>query len=434
MILASALLLSGVSLAIEPGPYEVASEDIVFNDDHAGRVWATVHYPASGGAPDLSGGPYPLAAFLHGYLGSAWMYEGACDHLASLGFVVVNMDTQTGLYLDYDDYARQTRAALRWVDAASDRPEDSLAGLVSDAPWTAMGHSMGGGTLARLTELEPRIRTLVGFMPYSSDDPRDYGTLASFDGAALYLTGTEDDTATPALVADWFLRMDATARGLYMVLPGLGHQAICDLDFAEEPMSNDDQLDAVLGVAGAFLSAEVLGEAERMGEVLRTSPALLRSNSLDPVVVAEPQDESTVSVALAATLGATATIYAGSGPGETEGMQGVGLAGAVEIGSLDLPDGVGTIEVTLPATLEGAAWIQVVFDEVGSAPVDVFGIGAPAGDAPAEVAAPDGGTDDLDSPAPEVIVATGACGGCDQTGGAAWGLLAVLPFLQRRRT
>ena len=239
MILASALLLSGLSLAVEPGPYEVASEDIVFTDANAGRVWATVHYPASGGAPDLSGGPYPLAAFLHGYLGSAWMYQGACDHLASLGFVVVNMDTQTGLYLDYDDYARQTRAALRWVDAASDKPDNALAGLVSDAPWTAMGHSMGGGTLARLTELEPRIRTLVGFMPYSSDDPRDYSTFAAFDGSALYLTGTEDDTATPALVADWFARMDATSQGLYMVLPGLGHQAICDLDFDEERMSNE---------------------------------------------------------------------------------------------------------------------------------------------------------------------------------------------------
>lgn len=432
MILASALLLSGVSLAIEPGPYEVASEDIVFNDDHAGRVWATVHYPASGGAPDLSGGPYPLAAFLHGYLGSARMYQGACDHLASLGFVVVNMDTQTGVFLDYDDYARQTRAALRWVDAASDKPSDPLAGLVSDAPWTAMGHSMGGGTLARLTELEPRIRTLVGFMPYSSDDPRDYGTLAAFDGTALYLTGTEDDTATPALVADWFLRMDTTAQGLYMVLPGLGHQAVCDLDFGEEPMSNDAQLDAVLGVASDFLRAEVLGEPERMGEVLRTTPALLRSNSQEPVVSTEAVDASTVSVAVAATLGANAKLYAGSGPGETAGLAGVGLADAVAVGSLDLPDGVGTLEVALPAALEGVAWIQVVFGDGRIALVDVFGVGAPD---PADVAPTDAGSGDLDSPAPEVIVATGACGGCDhRSGGAAWALLAVLPFLQRRRT
>lgn len=431
MILASALLLSGVSLALEPGPYEVASEDIVFNDEHAGRIWATVHHPASGGAPDLSGGPYPLAAFLHGYLGSAWMYEGACDHLASLGFVVVNMDTQTGLYLDYDDYARQTRAALRWVDAASDRPADPLAGLVSDAPWTAMGHSMGGGTLARLTELEPRIRTLVGFMPYSSDDPRDYGTLAAFDGTALYLTGTEDDTATPALVADWFLRMDNTSHGLYMVLPGLGHQAVCDLDFGEEPMSNDAQLDAVLGVAGDFLRAEVLSEPERLGNVLRTDTTLLRSNSLEPVVVAEPTDGTTVSVAVAATLGATATVYAGSGPGETAGLAGVGLSDAETVGSLDLPDGVGTIEVRLPATLDGAAWIQVVFDDEGSTPIDVFGVGAPAAEPPAG-GPNDAASDELGAPA--VIVATGACGGCDQTSGAAWGLLAVLPFLQRRRT
>ncbi len=84
------------ALAAPPGSYEVAREPVEFVAFGQGTINATIHFPAvakNGQAvPDLSGAPYRGAAFLHGYLGSAWMYNEACDHLASMGMVVVNMD------------------------------------------------------------------------------------------------------------------------------------------------------------------------------------------------------------------------------------------------------------------------------------------------------------------------------------------------------
>ena len=180
------------ALAAPPGTHAVATRDIRFEHPTAGTVRAKVHYPAmeAGRAkdPDPSGGPYPLAAFMHGYFGSAWMYTQTCDHLASMGLVVVNIDTLNGPVLEYNAFARDTRAAMVWVDDRHDQDDHWLQGMVSqDDDWIAMGHSMGGATMSVLIGLEPRVRTLVGFMPYSSFDDDDYATSCIFIQSNCFL-------------------------------------------------------------------------------------------------------------------------------------------------------------------------------------------------------------------------------------------------------
>jgi hypothetical protein len=110
------LLIAGMTVGVvaEPGTFPVSHRDVYLWDAEAGPIWARVHYPATRDGeeapPDTAQGPYPLTAFVHGYFGSAWMYQHAADHIASQGMVMVNMDTQTGVFLDMPSDARSPAA------------------------------------------------------------------------------------------------------------------------------------------------------------------------------------------------------------------------------------------------------------------------------------------------------------------------------------
>ncbi len=438
------------ALALTPGPYLTGYRDVVFQDPTAGTVYARVHYPAltegERAEPDAASGPYPLAAMLHGYLGSAWMYQSAADHVASLGFVVVNMDTETGLVLDVERYAQDTRAALAWVEDRE--PGNWLDGLTDGGPVVAMGHSMGGATLARLVQLQPRIDTLIGFMPYLSEDPADYLGFSEFEGSALYLAGTSDETSTYEVVRDWYRAMDATGQGLWMELKDVGHQAVSDIDFDDSPKSDPEEREIVLQLAEDFLRARRLGESDGWRRLLDGAPpeTAQASASSAPVLVVVPGETAAVAVTLAARGDGEVTLYGGRGPGETtlDGVT-VGLRDAAVLGRVTLADGIGRTRVDVPERLAGLAWVQAAdaTGPVGPA-VDVYGVGDPGPeDAPSDTATPDdtepggqggpggsGGIDEGD------VVATGsACAGCSTAsppGGFGW-LTLVAAWRGRRR-
>ncbi|HMV69590.1 MAG TPA: hypothetical protein PKA64_22300 [Myxococcota bacterium] len=387
MILLAALM--STAAALDPGPYTVSYRDERFFDGDAGLVWVRVHYPATRRAPgapaDRPDGPFPVAAMMHGWLGSAWMYQEAAAHLASLGVVVVNMDTQTGPFLDIPSFARQTRAALRWAEDRGADPSHWLYGMADGGDFIAMGHSMGGATLAHLTDIEPRVSTLVGFMPYASDDPDDHTAMTVFSGDALYIAGSLDTTSTPDIVHDWYDRMTETEHGLFVEVDGLGHQAISDVDFGEEPLSNEEQRDIILEIATDFLRAERLGEPDLLQGVLRAPPRPLTdraSHSLDPMTWATPTDPGQATVTVAGPRVGVASVFAGRGPGRTDTPAGpIGLRDAVEVGAVTLADGLGEATVELPPALAGLAWVQALIPYEGSTligpAVDVYGVGDP---------------------------------------------------------
>jgi alpha-beta hydrolase superfamily lysophospholipase len=151
-VIVALLAISTSALASPPGTFTVSSWDTVIDGGEAGSVWFKLHYPAVsadyGADADPSGGPFPVVAFMHGYLGSAWMYSDAADTLASMGAVVVNLDIETGLTIDTTRMARGTRAMLWWVDDNSRDPEHWLAGMSDGGDWAVGGHSMGGVALA----------------------------------------------------------------------------------------------------------------------------------------------------------------------------------------------------------------------------------------------------------------------------------------------
>lgn len=358
-----ALALVSAALSAPTGPHAVGIRDVNIHDAHYGQGWveARVYYPAlSDGfhtAADTASGPYPLTANMHGWLGQAWMYDDICEELASWGFVVASTDTQTGLFMNTDRFARDTRALLQWVEDRSGQAGHWLEGTVSAAPWSAVGHSMGGATLGELIGIEPRIDATVGFMAYEGD-PGYYTNAAAFDGAALHLAGTHDTTAPPAMQLDWFLSHTSARRNLIYEITGAGHQAVTDFRDNEEPMSDANQFDIVAYLASTFLRAEVMGDEDLYAELLGPDTAVIPgqrgSRGRDPVAWATG-DGATVDVGLAGWPGALATVYLGTGPGLTGSIE---LADAQLVAEIPLVDGLADAALAVPAGLVGEVWLQ----------------------------------------------------------------------------
>jgi len=376
MLVLSHLLLS-VAQAAQPLPASMWDE--WFTDTDAGLVRARIHYPATSSdyGADPAGGDYPVIVFMHGYLGAAWMYTEACSELAGQGYVVINLDTEVGPWIDTDRLALDAQAALHWLESASGDADHWLSGMAADGDWIGMGHSFGGIALARLVSLEPRVQTVVGFMPYTphSDEHDDY---ADFEGRALFLGGTEDETSTPEMVEGWFDALTLPSQGLHYTIDGAGHQAVSDFEWQTESMPDLEQRQVVLSLASDFLAARY----ERLICALPAEMTMQQSQSTEPITWTLPSSEQVVQLGLAGELGAQAVIYAGRGPGETLTDDGtILLRDAAPIASIALNDGLACADVVLAESLSGIGWLQVAFVGAGGTTlgeaIDVFGAGDP---------------------------------------------------------
>jgi dienelactone hydrolase len=408
-------MLAWIAASAGAGPLAVG-----WADDEFDGVPARVFYPAEedgeGATPDLGAGPYPLAGFLHGWLGSAWMYDEVCIELASWGYVVASLDTQTGLFLEMDSYADEAAAMMRGVDARSREGDPLLGGLVSDADWVAVGHSMGGGTLPHLLALEPRIRTAVQYMPYEGY-PEYYDELSGWDGSLLILSGTHDTTAPPVLQDEWFASAGSAARLLLVRLTDVGHKAVTDLTFGEDPIPDDLQREVVITLGTTFVRAEHGGDedlwAELTGAAQGGIDATAASDGNAPVLWATPVDGE-VEVGVASRLGTEVALAFGPSADPT-GWDGGDAA------SLSLPDGIGSGRVPLPA-VDGDLWVAARAEGGWTRAVQV--VDAP--DAPPPV---DEDEDPADgSPAPD---GRDSCG-CASLSGPVWPWPVALLGWRRR--
>ena len=121
------------------------------------RLYCPAVSAGQGTAPDPSAGPFPLVGLLHRYLGDPTNYDLLSTHIASWGFFLASIDTETGPNALMRREAQDTADMLNWVAAESADPSSSYFGMVAPGPWGAVGHSMGGGALFYLIEDEPNI-------------------------------------------------------------------------------------------------------------------------------------------------------------------------------------------------------------------------------------------------------------------------------------
>ena len=110
-------------------------------------------------APNISGGPYPLVAFSHGFASSPTYYSYLLEHLASYGFVILAPDHLETSYLDDDQWRdlaptsiNRPQDMVRVLDYAETLTSSSgaLSGLIDMNQVAVVGHSYGGYTALAL--------------------------------------------------------------------------------------------------------------------------------------------------------------------------------------------------------------------------------------------------------------------------------------------
>ncbi len=463
LLLAATLAATAAPVGTHPSTWW---DETVYTE--TGRpVWFRVHYPATsdqyGSDADPTSGPYPVVLWFHGYLGQAWMYQTVADAVASKGFVVINMDVEITTFMDPYVLGELGLFALEAVEGWSVEPGHWMEGMTDGGALTVIAHSMGGIAMAHAVDLEPRISTVIGFSPYRDDD-HQWDAYRDFGGAALLLTGDEDETSPPEMVrGEWFDDLDAPGRGVYGVMLGTGHQAVTDVEFEEAALTDAEQLEVSTTVAAAFLDAQVTGDEDAWDALLCTPPTpwdALASQSHDVVTSAAIASDSLVRLGLAGAGAREAVIYLSTAPGETETEHGtIALHEAVVATRVALPDGAGCQDLTLDEDVAGQAWVQVALvgeDDVQLGRViDLFGTGATTPDDDPDEEEPEDtgpGTDDAPgdtgphddtddtgprgrSPAASGAREMGGCA-CSASGAALPATLALLPALvvaRRRR-
>lgn len=292
MSLLIAWMVAALAAPEDPGPYPAGWRDVSLYDAAQGWVPARISYPAlasaQGAAAAPATGPYPLVGLQHGWLGDAEGLHDLAVHVASHGFVVVATDTNSGLFPDTDDYARDTSALLHAVERKSADAGHWLFGMASGDPWSAVGHSMGGQTLAPLIGVEPRIEVIVGMQP-AGGDAADEAAYRAWTGASLFLAGSMDLIVPPGVVYDWFALGDSVRRNVYLELVGGGHTGPTNTGF-DGSLSHAEQHAVHRRLVTAFLQAEVLGDEDAWAWIVgdRTYPLDIESASAEPVLWTAP--------------------------------------------------------------------------------------------------------------------------------------------------
>ena len=411
MLLALLFALPVQSQSLEDdGPLAVGWQDVTFPDPSGGTLSGRLYYPATsagqGTPPDALGGPYPLVGLLHRYLGDPSDYDILSTHVASHGFVLASIGTQTGPTALMRRLAQDMADMLGWFAGESSDPTSPYAGLVAPGPWGAIGHSMGGGALFYLIEDEPNVRVLVAMEPYRG------GALGGFAGATanlqaftgrLFLIGGDADLTAPAATHSYryFTTASQAARNLHTTVAGLGHQGPTDEPPTGEPLTPAEQNALHRRLGTGFLLAELQGledlYVELIGEAVAGKDWTQESRTRDPVLWAAPSRArpSSFVAGVAGAAGDFSYVLASLGAASVPtgfGLLGLDLASAALVGSPSLPF-AGSVELRMPvrASLEGVPlFVQALVAGPGggtltrtsSTVVPRFVFGSPAGAVP----------------------------------------------------
>lgn len=157
------------------GPFAVSTQTVRGN----GFGGATVYSPNTAGK-------YAVVAFCPGYTATRSSIASFGRRLATHGFIVATIDTNSTLDLP-PSRGTQLLAALRTVTALNTGP---VAGKIDTARQVVTGWSMGGGGTLYASASNAALKAGVGLAPYS--------TQKTFNTAVPQLIlGGENDTVAP---------------------------------------------------------------------------------------------------------------------------------------------------------------------------------------------------------------------------------------------
>jgi dienelactone hydrolase len=143
--------------ALGTGPYTFSQTVVAAGNGFGG---GTIYTPTGGGP---SSGPYPAFVVVPGYTASQSSIAWTGTLLASQGFVVFTIDTNTTL----DDPSARSVQQLAAMTYLTD--QSAVKAKVDKTRLAAMGWSMGGGGSLRSALAKPNLKavvTLAGWEPF----------------------------------------------------------------------------------------------------------------------------------------------------------------------------------------------------------------------------------------------------------------------------
>lgn len=166
----------------------------------------TVTYPTNSGS-------YPGVVLMPGYQGTQQNLQWLAPRLASWGFVVINVGTNT-LTDNPESRGRQITAAGTQLLALGNAAGNPISGKV-DGTLGAVGHSMGGGGVMAALRDDARFRAGVPTAPYYPN-----ANFSAVTEPTFFLTCQSDPVAHGNDYAvPWYNSMSG-AEKFYIEVPG----------------------------------------------------------------------------------------------------------------------------------------------------------------------------------------------------------------------
>lgn len=189
------------------GPYAV-SQTSVSSLSVTGFGGGTVYYPTS-----TADGTFGAVAISPGYTGTQSSIAWLGPRLASQGFVVFTIDTNTTLDQP-DSRGRQLLAALDYLTQSS-----SVRGRIDGTRLGVMGHSMGGGGSLEAAKTRPSLQAAIPLTPWNLDK-----TWPEISTPTL-IVGADGDTIAPVSshAEPFYTSLPSALDRAYLELNGASH-------------------------------------------------------------------------------------------------------------------------------------------------------------------------------------------------------------------
>ena len=285
----------GAQVPEDMGPYPVGVRSVSFQHplSSATTVTADIYYPAlsagNNAPPDQGGGPYPFSSFLHGYFAPPSFYSDLIRHMASHGFVVAAVSTQTGFFQSIIAEAHDAHALMHWCDDRNQVSGHFLEGMLLPGPWSAVGHSNGVAAIFELLAWEPRVKTVAA----TEGNWFSLPTVGQFQGSFLSVGSSEDSLAPYGSNARRYYNEASNARRrVWALIEGGGHNGSLDFATAFNSLPHATQNRLHRRLITGFLRAELSGEEDLyyhlVGDGISAEPVAREGDCMRPVLWTRP--------------------------------------------------------------------------------------------------------------------------------------------------
>ncbi|MFP8886629.1 bis(hydroxyethyl) terephthalate hydrolase [Streptomyces mangrovi] len=190
------------------GPYSV-SEDRV-SSLVSGFGGGTIYYPT-----DTRDGTFGAVAISPGYTASQSSMAWYGPRLASQGFVVFTIDTNTR----YDQPGSRGDQLLAALDYLTQR--SSVRDRIDSSRLAVMGHSMGGGGSLEAAKERPSLKAAIPLTPWNLD--KTWGEIT----VPTFIVGADGDSIAPVRshAEPFYESLPSTTNRAYMELNNATHFA-----------------------------------------------------------------------------------------------------------------------------------------------------------------------------------------------------------------